>query len=231
MTITRTSRSQVRIVLVEDHVLFAESLELALSVEGYDVRRVELPDESVAPSKVLAAVVRLNPRIVLLDLDLGLFGDGIRMITPLAKHGINVVVVTASRDQARWGEALRHGARTVLSKSRPLTDILATVRRINQGLPVLEVEEREALLRSWHQRRSEQAERREKIDRLTAREAQVLGLLMAGRTVHDIAVHSVVSEATVRTQVKSILGKLEVSSQIAAGRMAQQIDWRPPQQR
>jgi two-component system, NarL family, nitrate/nitrite response regulator NarL len=222
------SRSQVRIVLVEDHVLFAESLELALSVEGYDVRRIEIPEEAAGPSKVLAAVVRLHPRVVLLDLDLGRFGDGLRMISPLAKAGVNVVVVTASRDHARWGEALRHGARTVLSKSRPLNDILATVRRINQGLPVLEVDEREALLRSWYQRRSETAERRERIDRLTIREAQVLGMLMEGKTVHDIAVAGVVSEATVRTQVKSILAKLEVSSQIAAVGLAHQVEWRPP---
>ena len=40
-----TSRSQFRIVIVEDHVLFAESLELALTVEGYDVRRVPIPDK------------------------------------------------------------------------------------------------------------------------------------------------------------------------------------------
>jgi hypothetical protein len=39
-----TSRSQIRIVIVEDHVLFAESLELALTVEGYDVRRMTVPD-------------------------------------------------------------------------------------------------------------------------------------------------------------------------------------------
>jgi two-component system, NarL family, nitrate/nitrite response regulator NarL len=228
MASSPTSRSQVRIVLIEDHVLFAESLELALSVEGYDVRRIELPDEGGPAGRVLAAAVRLGPRIVLLDLDLGRFGDGLTMIAPLAKAGINVVIVTASRDHARWGEALRHGARTVLSKSRPLNDILGTVRKINQGLPVLEVEEREALLRSWYQRRSEIAERRDKIDRLTPREAQVLGLLMEGMTVHDIATASVVSEATVRTQVKSILAKLEVSSQIAAVGMAHQVEWRPP---
>lgn len=228
MNSNQASRSQLRIVLVEDHVLFAESLELALSVEGYDVRRVELPDQAAAPGEVLAAVVRQHPRIVLLDLDLGRFGDGLRMIAPLAKNGINVVIVTASRDQARWGDALRHGARTVLSKSRPLNDILSTVRRVNQGLPVLDVEEREALLRSWHQRRSEMADRREKVDRLTTRESQVLGLLMEGQTVHDIAMSSVVSEATVRTQVKSILAKLEVSSQIAAVGLAHQLEWHPP---
>ena len=54
----------------------------------------------------------------------------------------------------------------------------------------------------------------------------MLGALIEGRTVRAIATDSVVSEATVRTQVKSILGKLEVSSQLAAVGMANQIGWK-----
>jgi len=69
---------------------------------------------------------------------------------------------------------------------------------------------------------------RDRVDRLTAREAQVLGHLMRGQTVHEIAATSFVSEATVRTQVKAILAKLEVSSQIAAVGLAHQIGWHPP---
>jgi len=223
-----TSRSQIRIVIVEDHVLFAESLELALTVEGYDVRRVALPSHAGSTGAVLASVIRQNPRIVLLDLDLGTFGDGLRMIAPLAKAGINVVVVTASADRVRWGEALRNGARTVLAKARPLNDILSVVRRIGQGLPVMDVAERESLLRLWHQRNAEMAELQAKVDLLTPREAEVLGMLMDGHTVHLIAAASVVSEATVRTQVKSILAKLEVSSQIAAVGLAHHLGWHPP---
>ncbi len=51
---------------------------------------------------------------------------------------------------------------------------------------------------------------------------------MQGRTVREIANLSVVSEATVRTQVKSILAKLEVSSQLAAVGLAHSIGWRGP---
>ena len=56
----------------------------------------------------------------------------------MVRAGIDVVVVTASTDRARWGECLRNGARKVLSKSQPLNEILATVRRINQGFPVID---------------------------------------------------------------------------------------------
>ena len=225
-----TSRRQIKVVIVEDHVLFAESLELALTVEGYDVKRAELPLNGATPSSVLASVIRQAPRIVLLDLDLGHFGDGLRFIAPLASAGINVVVVTASPDKVRWGEALRNGARTVQSKSNPLNEILAIVRRLGNGQRVMEVEERESLLRLWHQRNAEIAGLQVKIDRLTPREAQVLGRLMEGLTVHDIALESVVSEATVRTQVKAILAKLEVTSQIAAVGLAHHLGWRPAMQ-
>jgi DNA-binding NarL/FixJ family response regulator len=225
---SRSARAQLRILIVEDHLLFAESLELVLSVEGYDVRRIDVPESASSPGSLLSCLVRLRPRIVLLDLDLGSFGDGARLIGPLARVGINVVVVTASTDRARWGEAVRYGARTVLSKGQPLSSILATVRRINEGQPVMTYEEREEFLRAWHQQRSELQVTSARLALLTARESQVLGRLMQGRTVHDIARASVVSEATVRTQVKSILAKLRVSSQLAAVGMAHQVGWRPP---
>lgn len=228
MTQSVTSRANLRILIVEDHVLFAESLELALSVEGYDVRRIQVPGEERAPGALAAAVIRLRPRVVLLDLDLGGFGDGVRLIAPLARSGANVVVVTASIDRGRWGEAVRCGARKVLPKSRPLNEILATVRRINQGLPVMSREEREELLAFWHRERAERQELQARFELLTVRERQVLAHLMLGRTVREIARVSVVSEATVRTQVKSILAKLEVTSQLAAVGLAHSIAWPPP---
>lgn len=225
---SQAPRSQLRILIIEDHVLFAESLELVLSVEGYDVKRVPVPERGVSASALLTSIARLRPRIVLLDLDLGDFGNGIRLIAPLARSGVHVVVVTASDDRARWGEALRYGARRVSSKSRPLNEILATVRRINHGLPVMDREEREMLLALWHEQRSERQDVNTRLERLTARERQVLRHLMRGRTVHDIATLGVVSEATVRTQVKSILAKMEVSSQLAAVGLAHHVQWRGP---
>lgn len=51
---------------------------------------------------------------------------------------------------------------------------------------------------------------------------------MRGAQVREIARESVVSEATVRTQVKAILAKLELSSQLAAVGAAYRVGWRPP---
>ena len=221
-------RADQRVVIVEDHQLFAEAIDLALSVEGYDVRRVDAPPGPGTAGTLVANIIRQRPRVVLLDLDLGPFGDGVRLIEPITRSGANVVVVTGSTDQARWGEAVRAGARKVLSKSQPLRDILATVRRICSGLPVMDTEEREELLSEWARERFESQGLRDRLDQLTARESEVLGHLMKGRAVREIAGISVVSEATVRTQVKAILAKLEVSSQLAAVGMANEIGWRAP---
>jgi two-component system nitrate/nitrite response regulator NarL len=220
------ARSEVRILIIEDHALFAESLELALSLEGYDVRRAPHPVAGASMNAMLAAVLRMRPRIVLLDLDLGYYGDGAPIIAPLAAAGIQVVVVTGSADRPRWGECLRNGARKVLLKTQPLNEILATVRRINQGLPVMDRAEREQLVKLWHDQRCERQLTTDRLQLLTPREQEVLAQLMKGNAVREIANLSVVSEATVRTQVKSILAKLEVSSQLAAVGMAHYAGWR-----
>lgn len=221
------TRTGTRVAVVEDHSLFAESLEIALEMEGHDVRRIPLADGGRSVNTLLPLILRTHPRVVLLDLDLGTYGNGARLIEPLTGAGVNVVVVTASVDRGRWGECLRYGARKVLPKSAPLNDILATIRKINEGLPVMTREEREELLAHWHKQRLEVQVLLARLENLTHREGEVLGHLMDGRAVREIARISVVSEATVRTQVKSILSKLEVSSQLAAVGLAHHVGWSP----
>jgi DNA-binding NarL/FixJ family response regulator len=222
------SRKDYRIVVVDDHALFRDSLELTLTIEGYDVRTVTVPEEDTGGPGLMPRVMRLCPRLVLLDLDLGPAGDGTTLIEPLARAGVDVVVLTAVADRSRWGEATRCGARKVLSKAAPLRECLAVVRRLQQGLAVTTVEERETLIRHFMADRAQAHELRRRLSALTAREAQVLGQLMLGRTVREIAEAWRVSEATVRTQVKAVLSKLQVSSQVAAVGLARQTGWSAP---
>ncbi len=227
MSTTRDPRRSCRVLIIEDHTLLAESLDLALSMEGYDVRRLALP-ETGSLATIRSMATRANPRIVLLDLDLGKFGDATALIAPLAQAGANVVVVTASSELNRWGGCMRAGARKVLSKDQPLQEILGTVRRLHQGLSVTTPEEIETLMGHWRRERDATEEVRRRLDQLTPREREILGCLMDGLTVREISQRWVVSEATVRTQVKSILAKLEVSSQLAAVGLAHHVGWRPP---
>ncbi|HWM72697.1 MAG TPA: response regulator transcription factor [Nocardioides sp.] len=217
-----------RIAVVEDHLLFAESLDIALSMEGHDVRRIHLPDHSRSVNTLLPAILRAKPRIALLDLDLGQHGNSRSLIEPLTREGIAVVVVTGNPDHVQWGECMRYGARRVIPKSTQLSEILATIRRISNGLSAVSPEEREALLQLWQTHRETGHELRHRLELLTHREQAVLGQLMLGNQVRDIARLSVVSEATLRTQVKAILSKLGVNSQLAAVAIAHQAEWQPP---
>ena len=176
-------------VIVEDHKLFAEAMDVALSFAGYDVRRVKVAQDPTAPGALVFAVVKQQPAVVLLDLDLGGFGDGGRVIEPITRAGAQVVVVTGSEDRARWGDAIRSGARKVQSKTEPLYDIIATVRRIMTGLPVMDREERDELVSESTRRRQELHGLKERLEQLTVRESAVLGHLMKGRAVRQIAGH------------------------------------------
>lgn len=219
----------VRVVVVEDHALFAQAVGLALSVAGHRVFQ-EIADEGRTLASLLAGVTRRRPDVVLLDLDLGPYVDGQRLVAPLAASGIAVVVLTATLNHRKWGEALAHGARTVLSKDESLDVIRATVERIGQGLSVIEARERDALLSLWCSVGSRAMDRVERLHLLSPREADVLGYMMQGLTSHEIAQLNVVSEATIRTQVKTILRKLRVSSQLAAVALAHEADWHPPRE-
>jgi two-component system, NarL family, nitrate/nitrite response regulator NarL len=221
-----TPASPERIVLVEDHSLFAEALETTLVMKGYDAHRVPLTAGQTA-AQLADAVLRLRPRTVLLDLDLGPFGSGLTIIKPLTTAGIDVIVVTACSDRARWGEAVLAGARKVLAKNTPMSDVVATIRRAAGGLPLMSDGDRQALIREWRLRISEQQDLLARLARLTPRESEVLSQLMVGCQVGEIAREFYVSESTVRTQVKSILAKLQVSSQLAAVGLANRVGWSP----
>ena len=209
------------VLVIEDHVLFAESMAIALRMEGYDVRRPSLHRDL----DLIGLATAIRPQVALVDLDLGDFGDGTELIRPLTTGGTDVVVVTASVDRAQWGGCLHLGARTVLCKNQPLETMTSTVRRLFEGLPVLARLARDELLDEWRRGREADDVLRGRFARLTHRECEVLEALADGHGVHDIAASDVVSEATVRTQVKSILAKLEVSSQLAAVGLAHRMGW------
>lgn len=217
---------RTQVALVDDHQLLAESLLLALHAEGFDAATVPVPSGGDMQA-VLADLLQREPDVVLLDLDLGDVGDGAPLVSPLAHAGSAVVVITSSREQSRWGECLARGARTVLPKASGLEHVVGIVRRIADGLPVISDDQRNRMIQEWYRWRSASNSVRAGLDRLTRREGQVLAALATGKRVRDIAADAYVSEATVRSQVKSILAKLGVTSQIAAVALARDIGWDP----
>ncbi len=222
------SSSGLRATVVDDHALFAESVVIALQGQGLDACCVVPDNPTTTLQQLLKAVEATRPELVLLDLELGLAGDTMLLLSNLAKDGVTVFVVTGSSDLVRWGEALAKGARSVIPKSAPFSQIIEAATRARDGLPVMPRAEREALLGVYREAADARRELRAKFSLLTRREGVVLGQLMVGKQVSEIARKGFVSESTVRTQVKAILAKLQVSSQLTAVALAHQLGWRPP---
>ena len=216
------------VVVIDDHALLAEALVIALRGQELNAHAVS-PSQDGDRQSLERAVLDLDPKMVVLDLDLGAAGDGMALVTGLNKRGIDVVGLTGSVDRTRHGEALAQGAAAVLSKSAPFADIVAAIRLVSEGRPVMPPEEQKTLIADWRKVAATRRDLRRRFGLITRREAEVLGLLMDGRHVNEIARLRFVSESTVRTQVKSILAKLEVSSQLTAVGLAHQLGWRPPQ--
>lgn len=213
----------IRVMVVEDHGLLAQSLRLALRAEGMTVSVPPLE-----PAEILAMGEKERPHVVLLDLDLGpLGGDGSALIEPLSLGGAKVLVVSGVTDRVRLGGCLESGAHAVLSKAVPLEDLVAAVRRSAAGDGVLPAGERDEMLADLRRTRAARRKELAPFETLTPRERSVLSAVMDGRTAAEIAKAAFVSEATVRTQIRGVLTKLGVTSQLAAVAMAQRVGWQP----
>jgi len=204
------------ILIVDDHDLVGTSLAVALTAEGLRARRAT----GVDPAGILAEAATLRPGLALLDLDLGRDRrgrrrDGVDLVVPLTERGWCCVVLSAA-DRRRVGAALAAGAVAAVPKRAPWPVLLANVRAALDGRVVMNPEIRQELIDSF---RIQDAERRdivEKLGRLTQREREVLAELAQGNRAQAVAEQYVVSLATVRTQIRSVLSKLEVGSQLEA---------------
>lgn len=209
-------------LLVEDHELLAQTLKVALASEG-------IATELVAPTSaqaVLSVVDKRRPSLVLLDLELGSpIGDGGALVRPIVTLGSAVLVVTGVTDLTRVAAAVEAGVVGYVAKSAPFDHLLEVIRESLAGRPVLGEAERFELLALLRRRRAGDETRLAPFRRLTPREKQVLRALAEGHSVEAIAQRWVVSSATVRTQVRGILTKLDVGTQLAAVARARQSGW------
>jgi two-component system nitrate/nitrite response regulator NarL len=222
-TMDRSGR--IKVAIVDQHLLFTECLGLALERRNYSHCVVPVPAGLGQTDRVLARLLAVHPDVLLVNADRGQLCEGGALITPMVRAGVAVVVVTETADEAQWGWCLEHGARVVLPKNASLASVVSAVRRVSQDQMVLERPERERLIAVSRRQALRRRDARQRLQELSPQEGEILRHLMSGRTVREIAVVRVVSEATVRTQVKAILAKLNLQSQIAAVAAAHHAGW------
>jgi two-component system, NarL family, nitrate/nitrite response regulator NarL len=210
-----------KIAIIDDHELLAQSLALALCVQGFTATSYCPVNLAITLDAVLAA----EPEVVLLDLQLGEAGHGVSLVRPLARVGARVLVVSGTTDECEIAAALEAGAVGYVSKAQPIDVLLQAARRVAHGDEVRPVELRHQMLSELRRRRRADEAAHASFDRLTCREREVLRGLADGHPVTAIAERCFVSVATVRTQVRAILVKLQVGSQLEAVALAHRHGW------
>lgn len=220
---TATPRSdRLRVLIVDDQRLLADSLCLGLRLEGLEAEVAQITDRND-----LVERLRANPpALVLLDLDLGgALGDGADLVAPCVAAGARVLVLSGTTSQLWIAAAVEQGACAAIDKSIPFDQMLLLVLSAARGGTLLAPAERERLLDQLRDHRASRQHALAPFQSLTPREQQVLRALSVGLTVPRIAESWVVSEATVRSQVHAVLRKLAVKSQLEAVAAALRVGW------
>jgi DNA-binding NarL/FixJ family response regulator len=201
-----------RILLVDDELLFRLGLRELLSLQ---------PDlQVVAEASSVEDALRLlqTEAVDLLLVDIRLPGaTGIDLVQALRAGGSTVPVLLLSTfdDDEAFFEGLKLGAHGFLRKDVTLKELATAIAAVMRGERYLKPVVTESARREL-ERSSRTFERADQPERMTPREVEVLRLMAAGLSNREIAAAFGTSDATVKSQVSSIIAKLGVRDRIRA---------------
>jgi DNA-binding NarL/FixJ family response regulator len=192
--------AKIRVLVADDHPMLREGLVAVLDTQ----QDFEVVGEAADGSEVVRLAERLNPDVILLDLEMpGV--DGVVALEKLRSAGseARTIVFTAYDTDERILGALRAGARGYLLKGASRTEIFDAIRTVHAGGSLLQPVVTNKLLQTMSRE-----ERREETEPLTPREIEVLGLLALGLQNKEIASRLFITERTVKFHVSSLMHKL-----------------------
>lgn len=214
--------SELRVAVVEDNERYRSSLERLLSLTpGFSLAAAFGNAEAALHAAACAVKAGKAPDwdIILMDLDLPRM-SGVEAIQEL-KHlipGVPIVVLTVFEDQSLILEAISAGADGYLLKRTEAALILKQIGEVSQGGSPLTASVARKVLSMLRQSEPEPIEISSAAGRLslTDRQRDVLRALVEGRTYKEIATQLDMSLDTVRTHIRAIYERLEVTSARAA---------------
>ena len=200
----------IRVLLVDDHILFRKGLiSLLAAAEGIDAIG-ECGDGAEAVERVR----ELMPDIVLMDIRMpGMNGiEATRRITEQVPH-VKVVVLTVSDEDQDLFEAIKAGARGYLLKNLEPEDLRRLIRAVAAGEAALSPAMAARILDEYSAA-ARQPQRVSPHGVLTQREEEILALLVEGLGNKEIAHRLCISESTVRNHLHNILYKLHLDNRV-----------------
>ena len=196
-------------MIADDHPVVRTGIRHLLETES----GIELVGEAANGREAVSAVNQSHPDVILLDLVMPeLDGTGAIREIKAQNPGVRILVLTTFASDDKLYPAIKAGAMGYLLKDTEPEDLVRAIQQVHRGEYPLSPAIAQKVLREIARR----AEEPLTSDPLTAREVEVLGLIARGLTNRQIADQLVISEATVRTHVGNILGKLHLASRTQA---------------
>ena len=199
------TRETIRVLIVEDHNVVRQGLVALINMaEG-----IQVVGEAADGVEAIAQFRKHQPDVTLVDLRLPKLGgvDVIQRVRSETPHARFVVLTTYDGDEDIY-RALKSGAKAYLLKGMTSEELIRTIREVAAGRSHIPAAIAERL-----------AERMGTED-LTPREADVLEQIVNGKSNKEIATELDISEATVKTHINSLLGKLGVTDRTQAATAA-----------
>ena len=207
------TKPTIKLLLLDDHSLFRESLSRLLQAEP----DFEMVADHYSGHDALAALNTLQVDVVLLDHDLGYdlgHQNGLSFLEALKKSSFTgkILFVTAGMSDEETRAALELGASGIFLKHSSPTDLLTAIRRVAMGETWLDPKAMRALM-STAQPSQEETEKTDKSADsafYTARERSVLDEIFNGLTNKEIAAKLNISEAYVKAVLQQLFAKTGV---------------------
>jgi DNA-binding NarL/FixJ family response regulator len=209
----RPTNMPIKVMLVDDHVLFRKGIESLLTThEDFDV-----VGEASNGKEAVERLAACAPDVILLDIDMPIC-SGLEAVKVIKSKNpqIHIVMLTVSDDDQDLFRSIKNGAEGYLLKNLEPEDLYEMLRGVMRGeAPITGIMATKILeeLRRPHPI-SESKEEGE--DRLTEREIEVLRLIAEGMTNKGIAESLNISENTVKVHVRTTLEKLHLSNRVQA---------------
>ncbi len=205
--------SDARVLVVDDHRMFADALEVLLQSEP----GIEFVATATSGEEALEISERECPDVVLMDIDLpGMDGvEATRRLVELCPDA-RVVAISALQPDSVLTRVVEAGACGFVPKSRAADELVSVIRRAAAGEIVLPAEEMSGILIRLHQAKRRRDDADLLLDSLTNREVEILQQFADGRNTEEVAGTLFLSSHTVNSHLHSVLRKLGARSKLEA---------------